>query len=51
MEHGIKRLNRELIRRGAILNIYKDTMQLPNGEIEEWDYICLLYTSPSPRDA
>ena len=24
MEHGIKRLNRELIRRGAILNIYKD---------------------------
>ena len=39
MEHGIKRLNRELIRRGAILNIYKDTMQLPNGEIEEWDYI------------
>ena len=39
MEHGIKRLNRELIRRGAILNIYKDTMRLPNGEIEEWDYI------------
>ena len=25
MEHGIKRLNRELIRRGAILNIYKDS--------------------------
>ena len=39
MEYGIKRLNRELIRRGAILNIYKDTMRLPNGEIEEWDYI------------
>lgn len=37
-EH-VKRLNRELIKSGAILDIYKDTMQLPNGKIEEWDFL------------
>ena len=35
----MKRLKRELMYKGAILDIYKDTMQLPNGKIEEWDFI------------
>ena len=39
MDGQIKRLNRELLKQGAILDIYKDTMQLPNGKIEEWDFI------------
>ena len=39
MVERVKRLNRELTKRGAILDIYKDTMQLPNGKIEEWDFI------------
>lgn len=39
MEPKIKRIERTLIRKGAIVDIYSDTMQLPNGEIEEWDYI------------
>ncbi|MCD7708487.1 MAG: NUDIX hydrolase [Clostridiales bacterium] len=33
------RLKRELAYRGTILDIYKDTMQLENGNIEEWDFV------------
>ena len=39
MEHKIKRLERTLIKRGAILDIYTDRMLLPNGEEEIWDYV------------
>lgn len=39
MEHKIKRLERTLVKRGAILDIYTDRMQLPNGEEEIWDYV------------
>lgn len=35
----VKRINRELVKSGAILDIYKDTMELPNGKIEEWDFL------------
>ena len=30
VEH-VKRLKRELVYKGAILDIYKDTMELPDG--------------------
>ena len=36
---GISRINRELMYKGAILDIYKDTMKLPNDSIEEWDFV------------
>ena len=39
MSESIKRLNRELVHSGVILDIYKDTMELPNGKIEEWDFV------------
>lgn len=39
MEYKIKRLERNLVKHGAILDIYTDKMQLPNGEVEIWDYI------------
>lgn len=35
----VKRVKRELLRKGAILDIYTDTMELPNGKTEEWDFI------------
>lgn len=35
----IKRLNRELVHKGSILNIYKDTMKFPNGNVENWDFV------------
>mgnify|MGYP004546272679 FL=1 len=37
-EHA-ERVNRELVYKGAILDIYKDTMQLPDGKTEEWDFV------------
>jgi len=39
MSEKIKRVNRELVYQGAILDIYKDTMDVGNGKIEEWDYV------------
>lgn len=39
MDNQVKRVKRELIRRGAILDIYTDTMELPDGKTEEWDFI------------
>ena len=35
----MKRLKRELMYKGAILDIYKDTMQFANGTTEEWDFV------------
>lgn len=34
-----KRIKRELIARGAIINYYQDTMQIPNGNVAKWDLI------------
>lgn len=39
MDNRIKRVKRELIRKGVILDIYTDTMELPDGKIEEWDFV------------
>lgn len=35
----VNRIKRELMYKGAILDIYKDTMRLPNDSIEEWDFV------------
>ncbi len=35
----IKRLSRELVAHGAILDYYQDTMQIPNGNVVKWDFI------------
>ncbi len=35
----VKRLGRELIAKGAIIDYYQDTMQIPNGNIAKWDLI------------
>lgn len=34
-----KRLDRKLIHHGAILDVYQDTMQIPNGHTAKWDFI------------
>jgi ADP-ribose pyrophosphatase len=39
MAEQIRRIKRELMYKGAILDIYKDTMQLPDGNMEEWDFV------------
>lgn len=39
MKKEFKRLDRELIYKGSIVDFYKDTMQVPNGNIVKWDFI------------
>ncbi|MCR5282232.1 MAG: NUDIX hydrolase [Lachnospiraceae bacterium] len=36
---GYKRLDRTLIHHGAIIDVYQDTMQIPNGNTAKWDFI------------
>ena len=36
MEIKMKRINRKLMYKGSILDVYKDTMQLADGKTEEW---------------
>lgn len=39
MVKGYERLNRELVAKGAIIDYYQDTMQIPNGTTAKWDFI------------
>ncbi len=39
MNKQIKRIKRELVHQGAILDIYQDTMELPEGKREIWDFV------------
>lgn len=39
MEKDIKRVKRELVQRGTIVDMYRDHMEFSNGNKEEWDYI------------
>lgn len=34
-----KRLERNLVAKGAIIDYYQDTMQIPNGNVAKWDLI------------
>lgn len=34
-----KRLSRDLIQKGAIIDYYQDTVEIPNGNIVKWDFI------------
>lgn len=39
MVKGYKRVNRELVAKGAIIDYYQDTMEIPNGSTAKWDFI------------
>ena len=52
----IKRIDRKLIHKGSILDIYEDTMLLPNGNTEKWDFVshrmgaaCVLAVKPDGK--
>lgn len=34
-----ERIGRELVHKGAIIDYYRDTIKIPNGNIAKWDYI------------
>lgn len=39
MSGEVRRINRELVYKGAILEVYNDTMEFANGNRSGWDYI------------
>ena len=39
MEQKIKRIKRELVQEGVIVNMYTDYMEMPDGRVAQWDYI------------
>ena len=39
MSEEIKRIKRELVQEGSIIDLYKDYMQLPDGQIQKWDFV------------
>ena len=39
MDYTLRRLNRELASPGKALEFYRDTMQLPDGRTEKWDFV------------
>ncbi len=39
MSEHVERIDRTLVRQGAIVDIYEDTVKLPNGKIEKWDFV------------
>ena len=52
----IKRINRELVHEGNVIDLYEDTMLLPNGKTEKWDLVhhrmgaaCVLPVLPDGR--
>ncbi len=36
---NIERIDRELVYEGKIINMYKDTVKIPNGSVAQWDFI------------
>ena len=39
MADEFKRLDRKLVYKGSIIDYYRDTVQVPNGNVVEWDFI------------
>ena len=39
MSEEYKRIGRELVYKGAIVNVYNDKMQLFDGSLHDWDFI------------
>lgn len=39
MADKFKRLDRELVYKGSIVDFYKDTVKVPNGNVVKWDFI------------
>lgn len=39
MDYKLRRLNRELASSGKVLEFYRDTMELPGGKTEKWDFV------------
>lgn len=39
MAGKLKRVDRKLVYKGSVLDIYQDTMEMPDGAAEKWDFV------------
>jgi ADP-ribose pyrophosphatase len=39
MESKLKRIDRKLAYKGEVVDLYKDTMEYPDGSCHEWDFV------------
>lgn len=39
MSQQIKRIKRELVQKGSIIDLYKDYIELPDGQVKQWDFV------------
>jgi ADP-ribose pyrophosphatase len=39
MQDHVERLNRKSVYKGAIIDVYQDDVKLPDGKIEQWDFV------------
>ena len=39
MDYKLRRLDRELASSGKVLDFYRDTVELPDGHTERWDFV------------
>ena len=39
MDYKLRRLDRKLASSGKVLEFYRDTVELPDGHTESWDYV------------
>ncbi|MEE3421008.1 MAG: NUDIX hydrolase [Lachnospiraceae bacterium] len=39
MSDKVKRVDRELVYSGSVLDMYQDTMEMPDGNTKKWDFI------------
>jgi len=39
MAEKYHRVNRELVHKGKVIELYKDFVEIPNGEVVQWDFI------------
>ncbi len=39
MAEEFRRIKRELVYKGAIIDVYRDHVEIPNGNVARWDYI------------
>ena len=56
MSEHVERIDRRLVWEGSILDVYQDTIELPNGNIEKWDFVahrmgaaCIVPVTPEGR--
>lgn len=39
MDKKVERIKRTLVKKGSVVDYYRDTVKIPNGNVAEWDFL------------